>query len=414
MTEKNAVTSATGMSQREPTTRGSAIETPPLTPFSQPTPTNMDKPNGPSPPLVTTVESTSLVPQEIDVGIVTGVASLTPTSLSFRGDLPFAEWQEVGIQLRKIESGVNWWIGDWLRYGEHRYGETYAQAVEQTDLAYQTLANTVWVAGKIEPSRRREKLSFKHHAEVAALEPDEQDALLGEAEHRKWNSMELRRAVQTYKREKAIAGSISGADETTCEVVNVNSLEIDEWPKADLVIVIPPIHHHYKQNLAMAYQWAQRTKECLRRNGNVFVIGASNEILRASSAMREVGLDDQTTIIWERTGESWNQAGFYVEQHELILWGGTLNLSDAGVDSTLRSIWRHPPTNQYDYPTEKPAEILEQIIDMATEPGDMIVDPFAGCGDVAAVARKLRRNYWGAEPEGEWYDIARQRAGGPI
>ena len=360
------------------------------------------------------VETTSLVQQEIDVGLVTGVASLTPTSLSFRGDLPFKDWQEVGIQLRKIESGVSWWIGDWLRYGEHRYGETYAQAVEQTDLAYQTLANTVWVSGKIEPSRRREKLSFQHHAEVAALEPDEQDALLGEAEHRKWNSVELRRAIHTYKREKAIAGSISGAEATTCKVVNIDSLTLDEWPRANLVIVIPPIYHHYNQNVSTAYQWAHRAKKCLRRNGNIFVLGGSNEILRASSSMREVGFDNQTTIIWERVGESWNQMGMYVESHELILWGGTLNMSDAAVDGTLRSIWKHPPPNQYDYPTEKPAEAIEQIIDMVTQPGDMIVDPFAGCGDVAAAARKLHRNYWGAEPEGEWYEIARHRAEGAI
>ena len=35
-----------------------------------------------------------------------------------------------------------------------------------------------WVAGQIEPSRRRDTLSWSHHSEVAALEPKVQDHLL--------------------------------------------------------------------------------------------------------------------------------------------------------------------------------------------------------------------------------------------
>ena len=43
-----------------------------------------------------------------------------------------------------------------------------------------------WVAHKFEISRRRENLSFSHHAEVTALEPAEQDDWLDRAEAEKW------------------------------------------------------------------------------------------------------------------------------------------------------------------------------------------------------------------------------------
>ena len=372
--------------------------------------TDQSIPNGPKPPLGISAENTSLVPA-VNVEVVTNAALLSPTALRFRHDLTFDEWQAVGVQLRQIESGVSWWIGDWLRYGEHNYGETYAQAIEQTDLAYSTLANTVWVTGKIEPSRRRENLSFKHHAEVASLEPVEQDALLTEAEMRRWTSPELRTAVQTYKRQKKIAGSISGIDMMDFDLLNEDALTIDDWPKADLVIVVPPIHHNYQRNESVLYQWLSRASDS--QPSNLFVIGPSEQILRVAGDLRDYLNVHQTTIIWEKIEDLGFQRG-YSEVHELILWGGVNPREPDVGDRAVRSIWRHPPTYEYDYPNDKPQEIIEQLIDLVTLPGDRIVDPFAGCGTVAAAAKKMRRNYWGCEPDKEGYEIARRRTGGSI
>ena len=73
-------------------------------------------------------------------------------------------------------------IGDWLVYGEHTYGEMYAQALDATGFSYGTLANQVYVAQRFDFSRRRENLSFSHHQEVAALPPEEADELLDRAD----------------------------------------------------------------------------------------------------------------------------------------------------------------------------------------------------------------------------------------
>jgi hypothetical protein len=44
--------------------------------------------------------------------------------------------------------------------------------------AYQTCRNAASIANAFELSRRRDNLTFRHHAEVSALPPDEADALL--------------------------------------------------------------------------------------------------------------------------------------------------------------------------------------------------------------------------------------------
>ena len=65
---------------------------------------------------------------------------ITKTGLKFNDNLTFAEWEEIGKQLNKIHGSIQWWIGDWLKFGEKKYGETYTQAIEETGLDYDTLA----------------------------------------------------------------------------------------------------------------------------------------------------------------------------------------------------------------------------------------------------------------------------------
>ena len=49
------------------------------------------------------------------------------------------------------------------------------------------------------------------------------------------------------------------------------------------------------------------------------------------------------------------------------------------------------------YPTQKPEALLERIIKIATNDGDMILDPFMGGGTTAAVADKLKRQWIGID-----------------
>jgi len=76
----------------------------------------------------------------------------------------------------------SWWIGDWVRYGTARYGDRYAKAAQLTGYDVQSLMNMAYVAGRFSVSRRRERLSFSHHAELAALPQDDQELWLDRAE----------------------------------------------------------------------------------------------------------------------------------------------------------------------------------------------------------------------------------------
>lgn len=128
--------------------------------------------------------------------LVVGNFALAPCGLTPVGSPSFDDWRQVGQWLQFAGGAVHWWIGDWLNYGERKYGEKYAEAVEATGFDYDTLKGDRWVAQQIELVRRRHNLPFAYHREVAALTAAQQDRLLAKAEKEEWTRAELREAVK--------------------------------------------------------------------------------------------------------------------------------------------------------------------------------------------------------------------------
>lgn len=138
--------------------------------------------------------------------------TLSRTGLSPDGEPTYEQWETVGTFLRQAEGSVHWWIGDWLNYGEQRWGEMYAQALDATDFDYQTLRADKWVASRVPLCRRRHNLSHAHHKEVARLPPEEQAHWLDLAASEDWPCRELRQRLKQAARPPRIAPGCTVAD----------------------------------------------------------------------------------------------------------------------------------------------------------------------------------------------------------
>jgi hypothetical protein len=71
--------------------------------------------------------------------------------------------------------------------------------------------------------------------------------------------------------------------------------------------------------------------------------------------------------------------------------------------SIVTNVWTDiPPINsqaaeRLGYPTQKPEALLERIIQASSNEGDVVLDPFCGCGTAIAVAQKLKRKWIGID-----------------
>lgn len=69
----------------------------------------------------------------------------------------------------------------------------------------------------------------------------------------------------------------------------------------------------------------------------------------------------------------------------------------------LQNIWTDIPrisntsSERLGYPTQKPEALLERIINASSNAGDVVLDPFCGCGTAIAAAQKLNRHWIGID-----------------
>ena len=122
---------------------------------------------------------------------------LTSRGLLLCESISFDEWEQIGVALQRIAAMIQFAVGDWINYGERKWGERYAQAIEDIEAQYQTLRNWSYVAAQVPLSLRRDKLTYSHHAEVASLNASDQERFLIEAETQVWSVRELRQAIRS-------------------------------------------------------------------------------------------------------------------------------------------------------------------------------------------------------------------------
>lgn len=71
--------------------------------------------------------------------------------------------------------------------------------------------------------------------------------------------------------------------------------------------------------------------------------------------------------------------------------------------------WRRDSVKEYPkiHPTQKPISVLKRLIEIFTDPGDIIIDPVAGSGSTLRAAFECGRNSYGFEVSNEFYQKAK-------
>lgn len=80
----------------------------------------------------------------------------------------------------------------------------------------------------------------------------------------------------------------------------------------------------------------------------------------------------------------------------------------------LSDVWEIPYLNpkakeRVGYPTQKPVNLLKQIIELSTDEGDLVVDPFCGSGTTCVAAKSVGRSFVGIDVSEDAVRLSRQR-----
>ena len=129
-------------------------------------------------------------------------AVFSGNSLKIQDDITVDEWKELGQGLKQVEGCVQFWIGDWARFGDkkgftRKYTDSkvYDELEDITEINRRTIQDYKTVSENTSTGRHAD-LGFSHHREVAKLEPEKQQLFLAKANNEGLSVRALRDEVQ--------------------------------------------------------------------------------------------------------------------------------------------------------------------------------------------------------------------------
>ena len=177
--------------------------------------------------------------------------------------------------------------------------------------------------------------------------------------------------------------------------------------------------------------WLKSARRVMKPNATLWVIGSYHNIFRVGSALQDLGYWILNDIVWRKANPMPNFRGKrFTNAHETLIWasrsadskGYTFHyeaLKGGNEDLQMRSDWFIPLCTGEErlkdaegrkvHPTQKPEALLARTLLAATNPGDVVLDPFFGTGTTGAVAKRLGRRFIGIEREATYAEAARER-----
>ncbi len=175
--------------------------------------------------------------------------------------------------------------------------------------------------------------------------------------------------------------------------------------------------------------WLKEVARVVKPNGNILVFGTYHNIYQLGFILQSV-LDRRilNSVVWFKPNAQPNiTARTLTESTEQIIWavnetaakatGWTFNYWDAkemNGGKQMRNLWDFPVTSKKEraagkHPSQKPLALLERAVLLASQPGELLLDPFGGAGTLAVAAAKHGREWLMIESVPEYAAIARSR-----
>ena len=207
-------------------------------------------------------------------------------------------------------------------------------------------------------------------------------------------------------------------DGVTCIAGRRVSVNKGEWDRSG------GIEKDHEFNLS----WLRECHRVLKPAGTIWVTGTLHIYLSVGMAMMQLGYRILNDITWEKTNPPPNLGcRCFAHSTETLLWATkapkgskhkyTFNYQEMKAENggkQMKTVWKFPAAGRDEkvhgkHPTQKPMALIELCLRASTNPGDLVVDPFAGTAATGVAALKCGRQFVGIERESAYTDIGNLR-----
>lgn len=164
--------------------------------------------------------------------------------------------------------------------------------------------------------------------------------------------------------------------------------------------------------------WLEYAYPLLDKNGSMIIFCSYRFISDITTKIEKLGGIVKDIMVWQKQNPMpRNINRRYVQDMEFIIWAvksknskWVFNKPD---DKPYQRGFFQTPTllgkERTAHPTQKPINLMKEVIQIHTNENDIILDPFMGTGSTGVASLALNRGFIGIEREFEWFNIAQQR-----
>lgn len=142
----------------------------------------------------------------------------------------------------------------------------------------------------------------------------------------------------------------------------------------------------------------------LKSNRHIYIMFDSFSLLTLAPIVREV-FDVKNVLVWDKV--NLGMGHYFRRRHEHIVFAskGKRRISRRDIPD----IWAYKRVHRAPYPTQKPVELFERMIESSAEAGFTVCDPFVGSGSAAIAALKRGCHFVGCDMAARAVDFATKR-----
>ena len=127
-------------------------------------------------------------------------------------------------------------------------------------------------------------------------------------------------------------------------------------------------------------------------------------------AIESAGFVIRSQVVWDKCAHGMGDCkAQFAPKHEVVWWATKGRFAFPGKRPMSVISVPRPGGKHRTHPTEKPVDLMQQLIESTTNPRDLVVDPFTGTGSTGVACVKSNRRFFGVEMNGTYARKARER-----
>jgi len=160
-------------------------------------------------------------------------------------------------------------------------------------------------------------------------------------------------------------------------------------------------------------RWIVEASRLLTDSGALYLFTRWDVLHRWAAAIKDSGLLLTQRLVWNKCHWKMGDLRYYGSQLEDILFarqnGHELRWRKRSGNLWSSSSSAYLPEGQWDHPTQKAQIIIERIVHLSSDRGQVVADFHVGSGTTAVAAKKLGRHFFGCDINPEYVEMARER-----